>query len=533
MKADLSNERRFISTFESLEFAPQDVESVMRSLNGWLAQLNAELHANRFACPGLKKHSTLANQADAVNTALQNGIQLSSQQWIGLEAARTLADTLDDKVLLLVFGKFNAGKSSFCNFLAERFAAHGVSARYFYLDAGRIVETSERFAEGTTETTARLQGVHLGEKLVLLDTPGQHSVTRENAALTQRFTDSADAVLWLTSSTSPGQVQELDELGTELHRNKPLLPVVTRSDLYEEDEVDGEIIKFLRNKTAQNRSEQEIDTETRAKEKLVAMAVDPALLEAPVSVSSHAAREQGQTSTAIAEAGFEKLYAALLAIVEPMLAYKRRKAAEILLHHLEENVLVMFSREVSPLLAELNASSQVALDLLEEQKEQIANAAWRGVMATLPELLEKHAATRDVEALRDSLSESIFERLGDAAHEQLSDYAISPTASLAQIELDDDVGFEDIVVEHQGRIENSREVVGVAYERLYAALEAAIRRSLLRLSSDVAEQCQSSIRQLLELSERLEDSLRLHEHNLLGIKRELRASSTHDESVPR
>ena len=59
--------------------------------------------------------------------------------------------------------------------------------------------------------------------------------------MTQRFTDSADGVLWLTSSTSPGQVQELDELGRELHRNKPLLPVVTRSDVYEEDEIDGEI----------------------------------------------------------------------------------------------------------------------------------------------------------------------------------------------------------------------------------------------------------------------------------------------------
>jgi hypothetical protein len=29
----------------------------------------------------------------------------------------------------------------------------------------------------------------------MLDTPGLHSVTPENAALTQRFTDSADGVL--------------------------------------------------------------------------------------------------------------------------------------------------------------------------------------------------------------------------------------------------------------------------------------------------------------------------------------------------
>ncbi|MFX5595216.1 dynamin family protein, partial [Acinetobacter baumannii] len=82
-----------------------------------------------------------------------------------------------------------------------------------------------------------------------LDTPGLHSATGENAALTQRFLDSADAVLWLTSSTSPGQVQELDELARELRRGKPLLPVLTRSDVIDEDEVDGRIVKCLRNKS--------------------------------------------------------------------------------------------------------------------------------------------------------------------------------------------------------------------------------------------------------------------------------------------
>ncbi|MBB5407020.1 hypothetical protein HDG34_000943 [Paraburkholderia sp. HC6.4b] len=82
-------------------------------------------------------------------------------------------------------------------------------------------------------------------------------MTPDNAALTRRFTDSADGVLWLTSSTSPGQVQELDELGRELHRNKPLLPVVTRSDEYEEDEVDGELVKCLCNKSAPRRALQE------------------------------------------------------------------------------------------------------------------------------------------------------------------------------------------------------------------------------------------------------------------------------------
>jgi hypothetical protein len=40
----------------------------------------------------------------------------------------------------------------------------------------------------------------------------------------------------------------------------------TRSDVYEEDEVDGEIFKVLRNKSPDSRAEQEADVHARAAE---------------------------------------------------------------------------------------------------------------------------------------------------------------------------------------------------------------------------------------------------------------------------
>ncbi|MBB5501581.1 hypothetical protein HDG37_005810 [Paraburkholderia sp. MM5384-R2] len=193
-------------------------------------------------------------------------------------------------------------------------------------------------------------------------------MTPDNAALTRRFTDSADGVLWLTSSTSPGQEQELDELGRELHRNKPLLPVVTRSDEYEEDEIDGRLVKCLCNKSAPRRALQEHDVQMRAEDKLVAMGVDKALLKPPVSISAYVAREAGQTAAAMSDAGFERLYAALLDITGPTLAYKRRKRAEVLLHHLEENVLGSLQSDVLPLPGDLGESSQGALARLEQQR---------------------------------------------------------------------------------------------------------------------------------------------------------------------
>ncbi|WP_429299029.1 dynamin family protein [Paraburkholderia sp. GAS199] len=461
---------------------------------------------------GLSAGSELAVQAETIDAALDRHTASCLQPSQALHEAESLADSLDSKIILLVFGKFNAGKSSFCNFIAERFAAYGEAVQYFLLDAGRVVETSGPFKEGVTETTSRLQGVTLGENLVLLDTPGLHSVTPENAALTQRFIESADGVIWLTSSTSPGQVQELDDLGRELHRNKPLLPVLTRSDEYDEDEVDGELVRVLRNKIAPRRAQQEADVQMRGEAKLVAMDVDVTALKRPVSVSVHMARERKEA--ALADAGFERLYAALLSIVQPALAYKRRKRAEVALHHLEENVLGALRNDLLPMLANLKVISRRALGALDEQQEQVAHSAWRTVVSTLPALLESHSVTRDVKALYGEVSNVLGETFGREAHTRCADFVISLNPDAALIDPQHDDRFDEIAVDLS--------IVGVDYQRLHAALKTAIREQLLRLCSDAAGQVRASIGRLMESAERVEEWLGRQEQALLQVKGQLR-----------
>lgn len=523
MKADLTHEQRFIADVDAFEFIASELDTILHLLEDWLARLTSTLQLHRLTSAGLAVHNPLAMHADAIDSLLRNSMPGWAQQWASLKPAQALAESFDDKVLLLVFGKFNAGKSSFCNFLADRFAAYGKSVEYFYLDGGHIVATPERFSEGVTETTVRLQGVCLAGKLVLVDTPGLHSTTPENAALTQRFTDSADGVLWLTSSTSPGQVQELDELGRELHRNKPLLPVVTRSDVYEEDEIDGEIRKCLRSKSARNRAEQESDVKARAAEKLVAMRVATGLLKNPVSISVYLARAQEQTPAALTESGFERLYEALLEVAEPTLAYKRRKLAEMFLHHLEENVMGTLGVDAREMLAQLQSLSGAALDHLERQQAQIAQSVWRSVVPALPDLLEQHAATRDVAAIRNSLSHAISASLAREVNQQLSDYVIEPEACAAGIEPGDDAQYEDIVIESDSINGQARKVVGVDYQRLHAALGKAIHQHIVQLASRAVGQCNASVKQLMQRAECLDDSLRMHEDDLLRLKAKLRA----------
>lgn len=507
MTEPASHEVRFIREVDAFEFVARDLEAILHALETWRARLTADLLARCLDHQGLQTHSPLARRASAIDSTLRESASRWTQQRASLLPAQSLANAFDDCALLLVFGKFNAGKSAFCNFLADRFLALGKTARYFHVDAGSLIETHERFREGSTETTSRLQGVRLGEKLVLLDTPGLHSVTQENAALTQRFMDSADAVLWLTSSTSPGQVQELGELGNELRRGKVLMPVVTRSDTYEEDEVDGAICKVLRNKSTAVRVEQEADIEARAQAKLRSMGVDVALLESPVSVSAYMAREAGHTPEAMDEAGFERLYEALLSITSSTLDYKRRKHAEMVLHHLEEDVLGALHREVLPALNDLREAAQAALLLVDETEMHIVNAAWRRIVPMLPALLDAFVETRDAAALCASLARAIDETFAHETHSQLADYeAIAPDTATS-LKLDDAACLRSESLD---------------YQQLYSTLQNAIREALVRRSKAACDACRASILQLTERAAGLAASIDTHAGALLALKTPLR-----------
>ncbi|GGH61725.1 hypothetical protein GCM10010975_25710 [Comamonas phosphati] len=514
-------EQRFMATADAFGFAERDLQPVLEHMNAWLAGLAQALDAVRLGQAGLLPASALARLAQSIDA----NVKACEHHWTGqraaLEPAQSLARAFEDKAMLLVFGKFNAGKSSLCNFLAERFRQQGRGVRYFHLEAGQIVETEQRFHEGATETTARLQGVCLGDRLVLLDTPGLHSATGANAALTRSFLDSADAVLWLTSSTSPGQVQELDELAGELRRGKPLLPVVTRSDCIEEDEVDGAIVKCLCNKTDANRALQEADVLARAADKLQELDVDAGLLKAPVSVSAHVARMREQTCEAMAEAGFERLYGALLEIAGPALAYKQRKSAEMLLHYLQEQVLGSLQIGTAPALAQLRQALQAEREAMPQRQARIIQMAWRGVIPELPALLEQHAPQRDVRAVCaqvGTLVAGAFERQVSA---YLDGYELLPVSPV-DVELAVDIGYDSAPDSLLG---TGGQNLPVGYENLHAALAHSVRKLVSDLAAKAVNACEETLCRLGAVAERMQDTVCWQEQRLRDIKQQLRNST--------
>jgi hypothetical protein len=190
-------------------------------------------------------------------------------------------------------------------------------------------------------------------------------------------------------------------------------------------------------------------------------------------------------------AGFERLYAALRSIAAPALAYKQRKSAEILLHHLQENVLGSLHDDIFPRLEQLKRSLQAALGRLETQREHAEAASWRIVAPAFPGLMEEP----DGAILLGHLSRTVSAAWSQAAQAQWPDYEL--TAHVPAIEARIDV---------------------LDYQALYGWLKEAAAASLRRLSGEAVEQCRAALQALSESVARMESALRASEQQLLELK---------------
>jgi len=158
-----------------------------------------------------------------------------------------------DSLLVFVYGKVKAGKSSLGNYIA--WGKHDPAAdaqqgekkepEYFVETSQNLTEQisengirkHRKFKVGITETTSAIQGFSL-PGLTWVDSPGLHSKNEVNGELAQQYIDAADLVLYLTSSMQPASrsdLTEIKELGRKEHN---LAVLITHSDHFPDEDVD-------------------------------------------------------------------------------------------------------------------------------------------------------------------------------------------------------------------------------------------------------------------------------------------------------
>lgn len=371
------------------------------------------------------------------------------QQWGENALARQLADAFADRLVLLVLGKVNAGKSSLINFLARRAAADGLTVKRFILDEGKRVDKAGDFQVGSTETTSTLQGVEIGQRLLLLDSPGLHSVTPANQALTERFMAAADGALLLTNAGAPGNREELSALVEDLTESqRPILVAITRSDKNEADEVDGQLVDRCVNLPASERQDQENYVLDSARQALLATGAgddELARLWAPVSLSVHYAETEGATAEAMAAAGLERLYQALHALAEQALSYKREKPLQ-LVHEHRRQLKARLEGEVLPRLASARQAGTAAADSLAERAPSLVESVSATGLRCLFEALQRHTADRDVNAALEEVEEELGQHLRDQVGSLMASYNAELDQLLVAIDPQDLGSYDEAFV---------------------------------------------------------------------------------------
>lgn len=358
---------------------------------------------------------------------LRSGIVRSVRKWTaGRQASapvRKLSKRFQDRPIIFVFGKVNSGKSTFMNFLVDELERVGAETKGFVVTDGGVKSATARFETGVTETTNRIQGVEIDRCLALIDSPGLHSVTDANEELTKRYTDSTDAILWLSPSTSPGQVQELNDLNAELERKKPLQPVITKSDRIIETWCDDtELRRERRNKPACDRKAQEADVRERARQLGLARKMEMEIRPV-VSISTMAYSESNRSDADWEEAGLGTLFERLTKIVDDARRYKvEEKASQVVRNYIDNEVLGELNCSVVPRIKELTDESERRIASLERLKTGLVAEVKASAMAALERIVGDHRGDQDVGAISRKFDTAINDGIAAVAKRELNEY---------------------------------------------------------------------------------------------------------------
>ncbi len=392
----------------------------------------------------INHESSLAKAVEEVRKTISKGMENWDRKLEESQPMRRLSEQYTDRIILLVFGKVNAGKSSFSNFLAD-FFPHDKIRRFTFTNGNvEYFSDNKRFSEGVIETTTTIQGIELGENLVLLDSPGLHSVTDRNGELTRRFTDSADAILWLSPSTSPGQVQELQDLKAELEKNKPLQPIITRSDEVDEDicEKTKKILQTIKNKSMERRAMQEEDVIKRLKQSNILVPVKNA-----ISISIHAYKNSQKSDEDLESAGLNKLFDHLFDIINDAKTYKTNKTNQQILNFIDFEVLETLNKVIKPTLKKLIEEATQTTSTIERKKEYLISTITASILAEIPLIINRHKNSRDKESISNEINQLVEKKVNKELHRQLAGFVKSVGKVSSSLYKDSLGEFEAITIE--------------------------------------------------------------------------------------
>jgi predicted GTPase len=399
-----------ISEFEKINTDNFDVyEKALTLKNNFIINIQKEPETNK-----LNENNPLKKNIESFKEFLNDSISKWNKAEQDLKIIENISQKYEDSLIFFILGKVNNGKSTFCNYLMNEALSFGLKSELFKIQNGQIITVNDlEFKEGSTETTNQIQGANLG-KLVLIDSPGRHSVTEENGALTKKFIDIADAILFCTSSGAPCQVEELYDITDEINKNKPFVTIITRSDKHKPIALNNnsyEKIITVKNKNAQKQQE------SFCKEQIIKLLSDLSekkdKIKSPVSISVSYVKANQNSIDAIEEAGINKLFREFYLIIEDAADNKAKKISRQIINHIRDHIVKSIENELKPNIQLLKNNFNKETNELISLKKQWVKDIKLKFLSSLDSIIEDNSKTQNVKKISKEMSELINTELND------------------------------------------------------------------------------------------------------------------------
>ena len=257
--------------------ATKQAETKNQQLNKLIGELSQSIGKTANKQHKKAQKTTLSDLLNAQISLAENTVNTFVEQAQIHRHNTQFRDEFNDSVLIFIYGKVKAGKSSLGNFVAKHPANKKAKPQFFTYDQAGQKQTQAKLEEihdeggfeiKATQATDSIQGFRMNG-LTWIDSPGLHSPNSTHDEITKRYVEAADLVLYISSSDSPARASDVKEIvdlvGT---KNKTVCIILSKSDSMEEDEIDGKLVQQRTGKSSYDRNLQENHVRSELKKEL-------------------------------------------------------------------------------------------------------------------------------------------------------------------------------------------------------------------------------------------------------------------------
>ena len=372
---------KFYDSIEKLEIMGNNIKEKRDEVSDSLKKFSEKIEAITIDNSLKKQNEELYKIFDDAISTTKDKLKVWFEDIEKQNNNENFREELKDKFIVIIFGKVKAGKSTLGNFIATQSTLKEKAKFFSYDEVGNKKESkkleeideNDGFKTDNLECTSSIQGFYLGG-LAWIDTPGLGSMTEENGQLAKDYINSADYIIFPTSSAQVLLDEELEQVKELIEQNKHLTICITRSDDTErKKDKDGKSIKdengnikrFIVNKNSEGRKLQEDSAKKRLSEKINDDNIDEIF-----SISVMCSKEGIKTDNQelFDKSNIEIFYKKMLDIVESKAEYLKSNTPFENLKAFIDNKIIGEEKSSNTLSNIKNDFSKVNFDIAELNK---------------------------------------------------------------------------------------------------------------------------------------------------------------------